>query len=72
MKIIVKVKPKAKFTKIEKQADGSFEVWVKESPVEGKANEAVMKALAEFLGVSKNTVRIIKGAKSKNKAFVID
>ena len=69
MKFIVKVKQKAKFAKIEKRADGSFEVWVREPPAEGKANEAVAKVLAEFLGVSKSKVSLIIGAKSKQKIF---
>ncbi|MFA6272942.1 MAG: DUF167 domain-containing protein [Candidatus Paceibacterota bacterium] len=67
MKILVKVKPKTRIGKVAKKADGSFEVWVKEPPVEGRANEAVVKALAEFFGVSKSAVRIIKGGKSKQK-----
>lgn len=67
MKFLVKVKPKAKAEKVERKADGSFEVWVKESPTEGRANEAVVRALAKFLCVSKNAVRIIRGEKARQK-----
>ena len=67
MKFFVKVKPKAKVKKVARKADGGLEIWVKESPIEGRANEAVVKALAEFLGISKSAVRIIKGGKSKQK-----
>ena len=65
MKFSVKVKPKAKLEKVARKADGSFEIWVKGPPTEGRANKAVVKALAEFLGISKSAVRIIKGGKSK-------
>ena len=71
MKIFVKVKPKAKTKKIERKTDGSFEVWVKEPPAEGRANEAVAKALAEFFGVGKSAMRLTRGKKSKQKVFEI-
>lgn len=49
-----------------------YSVSVKERPVEGRANEAIMKLLAEHLKVSRSQVRLISGAISKRKVFEIE
>lgn len=74
MKISIKVKPGAKIEKIEKipdqligEKEADFKVWVKELAKEGKANEAVIKALAKYFGVSKSSISIISGATTKQK-----
>lgn len=67
MKIFLKVKPGSKQEKIEKISDNIFTVWVKEPPIEGRANEAVVKVLAEYFGVSKSQVRISHGATGRMK-----
>ena len=40
-------------------------------PVEGAANEAIIKFLAKELGVKKNQISLEKGDKSREKRFVI-
>ncbi len=42
-------------------------VRVRESPVDGQANRALIKLLADKLGVPIGTVRIASGLKSRNK-----
>lgn len=71
MKISVKVKPRARVEKVEKTKNGDLVVWVKAEAKEGKANEAVVKALAEHFGVAKSRVRLISGTRSKTKLFEI-
>ncbi|MBI4993391.1 DUF167 domain-containing protein [Candidatus Wolfebacteria bacterium] len=78
MKISIKVKPSAKIEKIEKipelligKNEIDFKVWVKEPAKEGKANEAVIRALAKYFGVPKSAVNIISGAASKQKIIEI-
>ncbi len=71
MKISVKVKPRAREEKVEEIKDGSFIVFVKAEAKEGKANNAVVKALAEHFGVAKSRVRLVSGARSKIKLFEI-
>jgi len=70
MKIQVKVKPNSKTTEASQEGD-SFIVKVKEPPKEGKANQAVIKLLAEHFGVSKSHVRILSGLRSRNKVVEI-
>jgi len=71
MKISVKVKPNAKQERIEKIDESNFSVWVKEKPREGKANHAVIKILANYFGVAKSDVILLKGQTSKQKIFEV-
>jgi len=71
MKIFVKVRPRAKKEKMEKISETNFKVWVKEPPAEGRANRAVIRAFAGYLGVSLSKVKIISGFKSKEKVLEI-
>jgi uncharacterized protein (TIGR00251 family) len=66
MKIQVKVKPNSKIEELSREGD-SFIVKVKEPPKEGKANQAVIKLLAEHFGVPQSQVMILSGFRSKDK-----
>jgi len=68
MKIKVKVIPRAKQNRLEKTAEG-FRVRVTAAPIDGKANEAVIKLLADHLGVAKSKLRVVKGATSRDKVI---
>ena len=70
MKIQVKVKPNSRTEEVSHEGD-SFIVKVKEPPHEGKANQAVVKLLAEHFGIPKSQVRIVSGFTSKNKVVDI-
>jgi len=71
MKIFVKVKPSAQEEKVEKVDEINFKVQVKEPPVEGRANMAVIRALADYFGVTQSDVRIISGFASRSKIIEI-
>ena len=71
MKISVKVKPRAREEYIKEIGEGNFEVAVKEPPVQGKANRAVVRALAEYFHVSQSQVSIVSGYTSRNKVVEI-
>jgi uncharacterized protein (TIGR00251 family) len=70
MKIQVKVKPNAKTEEVSQEGD-SFIVKVKEPPKEGKANQAVIKLLAQHFGVPKSQVRILSGLRSGKKVIEV-
>jgi len=72
MKIFVKVKPNSKEPRLKKTGDATFALWVKEPPRDGKANEAVIKALAQYFGVTRQNVRILIGRTSRQKIVVIN
>ena len=71
MKIFVKAKPNAREEKIEKIDDLNYVVSVKESPIKGKANEAIRNALAVYFKTGSSRVRIIMGHTSRNKIIEI-
>ena len=70
MKIQVKVKANSKTEKVS-QEGANFIVKVKEPPKEGRANQAVIKLLAEHFELPQSRVRILNGFKSKNKIVEI-
>lgn len=68
--LVVQVKPGSKKGPlVEVAEDGSLTVYVRERAIEGKATEAVTKALAAHLGVPKSQVELISGATSRVKRF---
>ncbi len=71
MKISVKVKTKAKKEGVEKLVSGEFIVSVKEAPEKGKANERVIKLLAEHFKTAKSNIEIISGRTSSRKTIII-
>ena len=78
MKIFVKTKPGAKENRVTPpplklipDAEEWYTVSVKERPVEGRANEAITKLLAEYFQVPRSQVRLISGATSKRKVFSV-
>ena len=52
--------------------DGILKVRVMAPAVEGAANNALIRLLAEEIGVSRRDVRIVAGATSRQKLVVID
>ena len=71
MRINVKVKPKAKKEYIKEVGEEKFEIAVSAPPEKGKANQAVIKALAAHFNVSRADVMIISGNASRNKVVEI-
>ena len=71
MKIFVKVKPSAKEDEIEKLSENSFYISVKEPPVKGRANRAVIEALSEYFDLPKSEIEIVAGQTSKQKIINI-
>lgn len=64
MKLKIKLHPNSSQEKIEKISDDKYEVWIKEKPIDGKANIALEKFLKKYFN---NPAKIIKGLKSKEK-----
>jgi hypothetical protein len=71
MKIFVKVRSGTKKEKIEKIDQTHFVVFVKERPIKGQANKAVIRVLADYFKVSKSEVQISFGLTSPQKTIQI-
>jgi uncharacterized protein YggU (UPF0235/DUF167 family) len=70
VKIAVRVKPRSRVEEVSGEGD-SYVVRVKEPPVEGRANRAVLRLLASHLGVPESRLRIVSGFSSGNKVIEV-
>jgi uncharacterized protein (TIGR00251 family) len=68
----VKVKPNSKQQKIVEEPDGSLTVHLKSPPVDGKANEELIKLLADKFDVPKSWITIKSGLASRQKLIEIN
>ena len=63
----VRVIPRASKTEVVGSIEGMLKVRLKAPPVDGAANEELIKFLAKVLGVSKGNIEIISGQTSRTK-----
>lgn len=71
MKIFVKARPKAKENLVKKIDETHFEISVTEPPIQGKANTAIIDAIAEYFNIPRSQVHLVSGFSSKEKTFEI-
>ena len=68
--VVVRVKPGSRKGPLVETGDGGeLTIYVREQAVEGKANEAVIKLLADHLGVPRSRLKLASGAASRIKRF---
>lgn len=71
----VRLTPKARFDRVRKETgpDGSvlYKIHVTAAPENGKANKAMIKLLANALGVAKSSLTITNGHTSRDKIVKI-
>ena len=73
MQVHVILKPNSKHREqIIANNDGTLTLYTKAPAMDGKANEAAVRLLAKYYGVSKARVRLVRGHTSKHKVFEID
>ena len=86
MKITAKLHASSSQERIKKINDKEYEIWLKEKPINNKANEKLIKILKKYFGTQgrtpncgikgqkyfKKQVKIIKGLKSKNKVVEVE
>ena len=68
--IQIKVVPRAKRSCI-KEAAGVLKVYTTAPAVDGKANEAVITALAEYFSLHKRQIIIARGERSRIKTITV-
>jgi uncharacterized protein len=71
-KLAVRVQARARRNEIAGERAGSLLVRVTAPPVEGKANAAVCRLLAERLGLALGRIAVVGGAASRDKLVEID
>lgn len=83
MRIVVRAKPNAKIEMMERVGQPTlnfdegrpemveYKISVKAPPVDGRANDAIIKVLAKYFDVAPSVIRLVSGAMAKRKIFEI-
>jgi uncharacterized protein YggU (UPF0235/DUF167 family) len=72
VRFAVRLTPRAAIERVEDVVDGVLKVRVMAPAVEGAANLALIRLLADELGIARRDVRIVAGAGSRQKLVVVD
>jgi uncharacterized protein (TIGR00251 family) len=71
IRLAVQITPNAKKTEVIGVLDGALKLKLQAQPIEGKANEALVKFLAKALDVPRSAVTITHGLTSKKKLIEV-
>ncbi|HSC27137.1 MAG TPA: DUF167 domain-containing protein [Vicinamibacterales bacterium] len=69
--LLVRVTPRAPRSAVAGMRAGALLIRLSAPPVEGAANEALTRFLAELLGVPRRDVAVVSGLKSRDKRVAI-
>jgi uncharacterized protein YggU (UPF0235/DUF167 family) len=72
VRFAVRLTPRAAADRVDGVVDGILRARVGAPAVEGAANNALIRLIAEALGVARRDVRIVAGATSRQKLVVVD
>ncbi len=67
----IRVIPRAKQNSITVDDNGTIRVHTTTAPTDGRANDAVIRMLAEYWKIPRSQIRIIRGQTSHNKVVEI-
>ena len=71
LRIAVQVIPNAGKSEVVAETDDVLKVRLKAQPIEGKANDALVRLIAVQLGVPKSRVSVTHGLTSRNKLLAV-
>ncbi|WP_426174366.1 DUF167 domain-containing protein [Massilia sp. TWR1-2-2] len=72
IRLAVQITPNAKKTEMIGVLDGALKLKLQAQPIEGKANEALVKYLAAALSVPRSAVTITHGLANKRKLIEVN
>lgn len=72
IRLTIHVQPRAKSPGVGGLHGDALKLRVSAAPVDGAANEAVVKAIATAFGVAPRDVRVVAGASSRRKIVEVD
>ncbi len=67
----VRVQPRASRNALGGEREGALVVRLTAPPVDGRANEALVRILADALGVAPSAVRLVRGDSGRDKLVAI-
>ena len=68
----MRVAPRASRNELAGVEAGALKVRLTAPPVEGAANQALIKLLAKSLGVAKGKISVVSGERSRNKRVLVE
>jgi uncharacterized protein len=71
MRIYVKVSPRSSKNEVIKISEGEYKVRLTAPPVDGEANDMLIKVLADHFGVGRSLIEIVGGKSAKIKIIEI-
>jgi uncharacterized protein (TIGR00251 family) len=71
-RLIVHVQPRAKKSEVVGRHGDAIKVRLQAPPVDGAANEELVRFLAESLGIARRAITIVGGLTSRRKTVEID
>ena len=72
VRFAVRLTPRSAVERVEVVVDGVLKVKVMAPAVEGAANNALIRLLADELGIARRDIRIVAGATSRQKLVVVE
>ncbi len=72
MQVTIYAHPNSKVPRISERSPGIFDIYISESPQDGKANDRITKELAGYFDVPPSLVILKRGNTSKIKVFQIN
>ena len=72
VRFAVRVAPRANRDGIDGIVDGDLRLRVTAAPVEGAANDAVVRLIAKELKVPRSAVRLVSGDSSRHKVIAVE
>jgi uncharacterized protein (TIGR00251 family) len=72
VRFAVRLTPRSVVERVEGVDDGTLKVRVMAPAVEGAANNALVRVLADALDIPRRDVRIVAGASSRQKLVVVE
>ena len=69
--LAVRIQPRSSKNGVTRMEDGSLKIRLTAPPVDGAANEALVKFLSETLSLSKSQIEIVSGHTSREKRIKI-
>jgi uncharacterized protein (TIGR00251 family) len=65
--VVIRLQPRAGCDRIQGERAGALVIQLKAAPVDGAANAALLRFLADQLGVPAASVELVRGATSRSK-----
>ena len=72
VRLAVRVQPRAARSRVVGRQGAALKVQVAAPPVDGAANAALVALLAEWLGVPRRTVRVLRGETGRDKLIEVE